>query len=210
MRATASGPLLERALRVSAADLASSYFTVKVRIDMLKFTEQGAVIKTPERSINKNNVKEAKAELEGRLSTYEAAINQRGYKYIAGTYLSNASASCANIPSLWVRGMITGKLGTLNITQHGFIVNIAQRVKRTSSTLKMPAIIVESSLALADPENSDFRFRGEVADEEITLRPDVNEILATWPSWMKPLSRADLSSCSILLAPGQSIVPFSR
>ena len=207
---SASGPLLERALHIPAADLASSYFTVKVRIDMLQFAEQGAVVKTPERSIDKNNVKDVKAELEDRLSTYETAINQRGYKFIAGTYFSNASASCANVPSLWVRGMLMGELSTLNITQHGFIANIAQQAKHKSSTLKMPAIIVESSLALADPGNSDFRFRGEVTGDEITLRPDVDEILATWPSWMRPPSRADLSSCRILFAPGQSIVPFSR
>ena len=205
-----SNSLLERALGVSAADLASSYYTVKRLVDMLPLAEQGGVIKVPGGSIGKDNVKKARVVLEGRLSTYATAINKRGYKSIAGTYIGNASASCTDLPSSWIRNMLTGKLSTLNISQNGFSVQIEQQVKYGSDTLKIPAIIVESSLALSDPENSDFGFLGEATRDEITIRPNVNEILATWPFWIKPLNRAALSSCRILLAPGQSIVPLTR
>lgn len=202
----ASGSLLERALRAPAADLASSYYVVKYLVDRLPPAGHGTAIGTP----GSNDVGEVKAELERRLAIYATAINHRGYKSIAGTYLSNATASCANVPSLWALGMLKGELGNLDITQNGFIIRLVQQRKNNSSTVIIPGVIVESSLVLADPANFDFRFRGEITSGGITLRPDVKAILAAWPAWMEPPNRTDLSSCGISLAPGQTIVPFLR
>jgi hypothetical protein len=205
-----TGSLLERALRAPAIDLASTYYGEKQLFDSLSLVNHGITIRTPQGRIDSANVGKVRAKLQGLLAIYESAIKQRGYEAIAGVYLSNATASCAQVPSLWLHAMLKGKLGTLNITQNGFTFKFVQPLKDHTSTIVIPGVIVQSSLALSDPANSDFRFRGEVTAEGITLRPDVDAIIDAWPTWMAPLNRASLSSCTIYLAVGQTIVPYMR
>lgn len=80
--------LLETALRVSPLDLARSYLAVQTLMDFLAFAELGAKIQTPiwPEQIDSDNVREVRSELEKRLSSYETAINKRGYSAIAGNY----------------------------------------------------------------------------------------------------------------------------
>lgn len=205
-----AGSLLERALRAPAADLASAYYGEKHLFDQLPRVEHGMIIDTPQGKIDADNAAKVKKALQQHLATYETAIKQRGYKSIAGVYLSNATASCANVPSMWIRGMLKGKLGTVNITQNDFTFQFTQPLKDQSSTIVIPGVIVGSSLVLSDPLNFDFRLRGEVSDDGITLHPDAKAIISAWPAWMEPPNRAALSSCSIFLAEGQTIVPFMK
>jgi TPR repeat protein len=195
--------LLEQALQAPAADLAQSYQWVKEIIASLPLAESGGAIHTPSGTIRSGNVTAVKAEMEDRLSVYGAAITQRGYKTIAGTYHANVTSSCGRTQSFWTGGIRQGLLGDINISQDGFKVHILHRYKidGKSSNLEMPGVIAESALTFTDPMNSDFVFLGEVAAKEITVRPHVEKMLAASPNWVKPPSRSDLTTCSVTLVP---------
>jgi hypothetical protein len=209
-QAPAAGSLLERALRAPATDLASAYYGEKHLFDQLSRVGRGMIIDTPQGRIDADNAGKVKQELQRHLATYETAIKQRGYESIAGVYLGNATTACAHVPSLWLRAMLKGRLGTVKITQNGFTFKLVQPLKDQTSTIVIPGVVVESSLVLSDPANFDFRFRGKVTADGITLRPDAKAIISAWPAWMEPPNRANLSSCTISLAAGQTIVPFSK
>lgn len=198
--------LLERALQVPAADLAQSYQWVKEIIASLPLAESGGSIHTPSGTIRSDNVAAVKAEMEDRLAMYGAAITQRGYKAIAGTYHANVTSSCGRIQSFWAGGILQGLLGDLNISQDGFTVHIVHQYKidGKASILEMPGVIAESALTFTDPMNSDFVFLGEIAAKEIKVRPHIEKMLAAWPNWAKPPSRSDLTTCSVTLVPIQT------
>lgn len=205
-----AGSLLERALRAPAVDLAGAYYGEKHLLDQLSLVKHGMTIDTPQGRIDADNAGKVKQGLQRHLASYETAIKQRGYESIAGVYLSNATSSCAHVPSLWLRAMLKGKLGTVNITQKGFTFKLIQSLKDQTSTIVIPGVVVESSLVLSDPANFDFRFRGKITTDGITLRPDAKAIISAWPAWMEPPNRMALSNCSIFLAEGQTIVPLMK
>jgi hypothetical protein len=93
-------PLLSTitATNVSAIELAESYQSVKILLDFLPLAERGVIIQTPTQTIGPENAKEIRSQLESRLSIYEVAIQQRGYKTISGQYRAEApSPSCDRI-----------------------------------------------------------------------------------------------------------------
>ncbi|XGV98128.1 MAG: hypothetical protein ACAF41_04150 [Leptolyngbya sp. BL-A-14] len=197
--------LLEAALKASAANLAEGYQFVKELLDMLPSADHGVTIQTPAQTIGPDNAKEARLELERRLAIYATAIRQRGYKVILGKYRTEATPSCERIQSAWADGIRKSILSDLNITQDGFTIQLIHQVKHEdkSSTIHIPGTIVESVFIFNDPMNSDFTFVGEMTPGKIIVRPDVERILAAWPTGFgfQPPSRDDLSSCTATLTP---------
>lgn len=199
-------PLRERALKVSAADLASSYMAVKVLLWLLPTAETGGTIQTPRGQIRAENAAPVKTEMQGRLSTYGAAVADRGYKTIAGKYRANATASCERIGSIWAASIRAGILREVNIHQEGFELKIAQSAgpKDKPSILDASGVVTEAMLAFVEPGNSEFILSGEITNQEITIMPfGIDTLLANWPRWAGPPSRTDLSNCRVTLIPVQ-------
>ena len=67
--------------------------------------------------------------------------------------------------------------------------------------MEIKGIVVENTLVFTDMMNSDFDYVGDIDDATITVRPDVDSILAGWPKWVwKKPSRSDLSDCVVTLS----------
>ena len=178
-----------RALSAPAADLAQGYLWVKMMTAMM-----------PPAS------KEGKMYQE-RLSIYRDAIKQRGYKNIAGAYRGKATESCARIRSTWAGLVLKHGADSIPITQDGFEakITIALEHKGEKVDFDIPGIIVESSIVLQEPLNSDYFFQGVIKDRKIEFKPDA-AVLRTWPQWAGAPDRKDLKRCTItlVLASGDS------
>lgn len=198
--------LEEAAHQASAKDLATSYHHMQSLIKILPLAERGGSIQTPSMVIGPGNVEDARTELQYKLSVYEAAIKKRGYEQIAGAYQAQATSSCEHAQGGWAVGIQGGALVDLNIAQTGFEVQIMNQFQGEGKSfqIEIPGILVEATLAFSDPMNSDYYYIGEITSEKITVRPDVDAILAGWPgwAWSKP-SRADLSNCIVTLTQAQ-------
>jgi head-tail adaptor len=192
-------PTLQDALDASASDLALSYLSMKHTVRFVAIGER-ATVTIGNITINKDNVAEYKAKFEGRLSLYEKAIRQRGFKTVAGLYKGEATESCVRTNAIWAALIQKQSQKAIEITQEVMdaqvVITVEQEGKEIS--LKNPAAIAESAIAVNEATNSDYYFRGEIKNKVIVFRPDVS-VLNTWPKWAKPPSRRDLEECIITL-----------
>ena len=207
------GPSLvhpEQAIRAPSDSLAHSYLAVSFAAKILepaRLGRFGATLVTRldgrADTITASNAVLYLAGYQDRLRVYGLAIARRGYEAISGTYRAVATSSCGHIQSMWASGIREGVLGNLNISQDGFKAQLVYQfqLEGKSHSVEIPSIVVESALAFQDPANSDFGFLGQIASGEITVRPDVDAILAAWPNWVKAPSRKDLSECVVTLSP---------
>jgi hypothetical protein len=151
---------------------ALGYLWVKVATEtLLPAAKMGATIHVPDGTITKRNVKKYEKIYQERLSIYRDAIRQRGYKTIAGAYKGTATESCARIASMWAGLVLERSAERIAITQHGFEAKITVGKK---GGLPIQAIIVESSIILQEPMNSDYFFRGVIKDKEVEFKPDAS------------------------------------
>jgi len=196
---TKTEPTLKDALDASAEELALSYLSMRHTV---RFVAIGA--RTPVTignvTINKDNVEEYKAKYESRLSLYEQAIRQRGFKTVAGRYKGEATESCVRSNSLFAALMQQQKHTAVEITQDNMDAQVIVTVEQDGkeSSLANPAAVAESAMAVNEATNSDYFFRGEIKSNVIVFKPDVS-VLKTWPKWANPPSRKDLEKCVITL-----------
>jgi hypothetical protein len=201
---TAGGTLLQRAMDAPAGDLANAYMTNVVRVRLMAVAEGGGTLVTPTETLRADNIGSAKRETQSKLSTYAAAIVDRGYRSIGGRYMTTATTSCERTGSAWAGGIRLGHLREVHIHHDAFELTVTQSAdpKAKRSAFDMPGAIVESDLAFVDSGNSELMFRGMVASDKITIQvDDVDGLLARWPKWAGPPSRADLIACTVTLTP---------
>ncbi len=171
----------EAALRAPAGDLARGYDYLTSMMIKLPFVEMGLTIHTPEGTIRKDNYKEVKTEFERRLVSYEAAINERGYKNINGAYHATAASCWKHIQSYWIGMIGAGKVDEIKISQDGFKVQLDSRYQSEGkpNPRGIPGIVVESVLTFVDPLNSDLVLLGTIKPGEIIVRPDLSQCTVT-------------------------------
>ena len=192
----------EAALRAPAKDLAISYQSNQNLLGILAMAEKGVTIKTPTMEIGPHNVEDVRTSLQTRLSTYEDAIEKRGYASISGAYHTSSTPSCEHNQGGWAIGIAGGALVDLNIHQDGFNVKLVQNFisEKKSYPVEVKGVVVENTLVFTDMMNSDFDYVGDIDNATITVRPDVDNIMAGWPKWdWKQPKRSDLSNCVITL-----------
>ncbi len=187
----------------SAADLATSYRELRQITDHLPLVERGGTVHLPDRTITRDNLEQFKAELADELAVLETTITDRGYATVSGTYAAKAAAACKKIPSGWAHSIEAGTIRRIVISQEAFELQLVQEftIEGQPGTFEIRGVIVDSTLAFDDMMNSDFGFVGQVVGGTITVRPQVDQILAAWPDWIKAPSRKDLSRCEVTLAP---------
>lgn len=187
----------------SAADLATSYRELRQITDHLPLVERGGTVHLPDRTITRDNLEQFKAELADELAVLETTITDRGYATVSGTYVPKAASACKKIPSGWAQSIGSGAISQITISQEAFELELVQEftIEGESGTFEIKGVIVDSTLAFDDMMNSDFGFVGQVVGGTITVRPQVDQILAAWPDWIKAPSRKDLSRCEVTLAP---------
>ena len=193
----------EAAQQASAKDLAISYQHNKNLLGMLAMAEKGVTIKTPTMEIGPHNVDDVRTSLQSKQSTYEGAREKRGYASISGAYNTSATPSCEHTQGGWAMGIAGGALVDLNIHQDGFTVKLTQNFVSESAKylVEIKGIVVENTLVFTDMMNSDFDYVGDIDNATITVRPDVDNIMAGWPKWdWKQPTKSDLSNCLITLS----------
>jgi len=207
------GPLLvrpEQPLRAPSDALAKSYLAVSHATEVLEPARVGRfqatfVTRLDGRgdAITASNAMLYLAGYHDRLRVYALAIARRGYETISGNYRAAATSPCGRIQSMWAGGVQEGVLGDLKISQDSFKARLVHQfhLEGKSHTVEIPGIVVESALVFDDPANSDFTFLGQIAPGQITVRPDVDAILAAWPNFVKAPSRKDLTECVVTLSP---------
>ena len=192
-------PTLQDAIDASAADLAQSYLSMKSIVRLVP-TGARATIHIGGVTINKDNVDEYQVKFERRLSLYEQAIRQRGYKTISGLYKGEATESCARSNSIFAALIQQQKQESIEITQDDMDAQIIITAKHDDKEVSItnPAAVAESVIAVNEATNSDYFFRGEIKNNVIVFKPHVS-VLDTWPKWANPPSRRDLEECIVTL-----------
>ena len=191
-----------QAMMAPADDLAVSYLWVKFIADIIPHPQGGGTLNIGGEEITPENAEEYRQKYDKRLKLYKEAIKYRGYKTIAGSYLSKTSKSCARIQSSWVSLLHEASNPVVEIEQDGFDALIVIKAVYEGNELasENQAAIAESAVAILDAMNSDYYFRGLIKDNNIQIRPDIS-VLGSWPKWANPPKRKDLEKCTITLVP---------
>ena len=85
---------------MSPEGLASGYLAVRKVLGFLMFVRGGATLHTPDGIVNSSNHKAFGSVYRERVGIYTAAINQRGFGVLAGTYWVRRTKVCQEVPSL--------------------------------------------------------------------------------------------------------------
>lgn len=195
----------DQALGAPPEYLASGYLAVAAYLPMVELARTGAKVTVPDGTIDASNVETYAATYTERLRTYEAAIEQRGYQKIAGTYSADATGACKAAGSMLAPLVAMGMAKEITMTQDGFKVELTQSfsVEGRDGKIAHHGVIVESALVVADAMASDFTFLGNVRQDEIELRPWVAYIQQTfsrYPPGFPPRPNWEaLSKCTLTL-----------
>jgi hypothetical protein len=120
---------------------------------------------------------------------------------LQGTYLAEATESCAHAGSTWMAMVQNGDVTQVRVNQDNIeaTFEVIYEHKGGSRTLQNRAAVVESSIAIADSMNSDSFSTGELRDGELVIQPDVR-VLDSWPEWAGRPERDDIIACAVVLS----------
>jgi len=195
-------PTLERVREGSSLDLARAYLAVDRMLKMLPLAEKGAQIVTEDGTIGPSNASLYSTAFSARRDVYSRVIEERSFKKLAGTYTASATSSCRAAESMWASGILEGEAGDATVIQDGFKLKLVQEFepKDETNTLELTGVVVEFFVLLSDPWSPHFVFQGELADDNIELRPDIQSIRREpRPTWLPRLDWDALSECAITL-----------
>lgn len=192
-------PTLEDALAAPAADLVQSYmFTHSVVHSSIPMAEMGVTVHLGREKITKSNAAQKKKKYQRRLDIYTEAINQRGFDDVTGQYVGKSTKSCERSGAFWLGSVGTDAVREITINQDwaGITVALSMIERGETFDFEVTGFVLESSLVLMDPMNSDFYVLGRVKDGRIELRPDPR-VVDAWPKWAGPPDRADVENCRV-------------
>lgn len=197
--------LSQKALEIPPEDLGAAFLANQTMIELIELATRGIRIHTPDGVIDEKTASEKRAEFERRQEIYAAAILQRGFQDFSGKYsLASVTQACARSGSLWVSGALEGAFDAYEIVQSGFrlelAVTLADKLAQSDDigVLELEGVVVESTMVLADPLNSDYFLEGKGANDRIEIRPRL-DVVDAWPEWAGPLKRRDLERCILVL-----------
>ncbi|MFO1317541.1 MAG: hypothetical protein U1F58_18265 [Burkholderiales bacterium] len=161
--AVAAGP--------SASELAKEYADVAARRKTAASLLSGEIVRLPEKPDAKQEYEREKQTLDAREGELGAAIRVRGFANLVGRYRATAPAACKEVSSPWAAAVSDGTIREVEVSQEGFVVTVAGRRPHGSA---VGAIVVESTLVVANPMGTGYPFSGEVGGDAIRLRPDLD------------------------------------
>ena len=198
---TAREPTLEQALAAPAADLVQSYmFTHSVVHGSIPMAEMGVTVHLGNEKITKRNTAKKAKKDQRRLQIYTEAINQRGFEDVTGRYSGTSTESCERSGAFWLGSIGTDDIRDINITQDWAAITMTMSMQERGEAFdfEVSGYVLESSLVLMDPLNSDYYIHGRVQDGVIELWPDPR-VVDAWPKWAGPPDRKDVANCRVEL-----------
>ena len=194
---------IEDALDVPAIDLIQSYmFTQWVVNGLIPLAEMGATVYAGSERITEQNAQKKLEKFRARLDIYSEAIRRRGYAQVAGRYRGASTEECDRSGAFWLGSIGSDEIKAISIAQDDLELTMTLSVLHEDSEfdLDISGFIVESSLVLMDPMNSDYYVLGRVFGEHIKLWPDPN-VPDAWPEWAAPPKSNDVENCLVELTP---------
>lgn len=198
---TAREPTLDAALAAPAADLIQSYmFTHSVVHSSIPMARMGVTVHLGNEKITARNAEKKLEKYQRRLDTYTEAVNQRGFDDVTGRYVGTSTESCERSGAFWLGSIGTHAIREIAIAQDwaGITVTLSMLEQGEAFDFVISGFVLESSLVLMDPMNSDYYVRGEVRDGRIILWPDPR-VVDAWPKWAGPPDRQDVENCRVEL-----------
>jgi hypothetical protein len=193
-------PSAKTVAAASSLDLAISYDGVRQLYAFLPMVESGMTIHTPEGKVTRGNVAKIRRNLEERLAVYRTEIESRGYVELSGVYSVRVTPPCAHTQS-WLIMIESQSAEEVEISQITFEFKLSHKISHEGRQFNnvMEGVVVEDQISFRDSMNSDFVFIGSVEGRTITIRPDTDAVLASWPNWAGPPKRKDLNACVVTL-----------
>jgi hypothetical protein len=208
-------------VRLQAAsdlELGRSYLEAEYTLASLELVEQGAdlEIATPDgvRTITPENVGEVEPAYRQRLDAYAAEIERRGHPSLEGAWLASANNRCLEVPSgLGLIAITAGAIARppdeavsprLELVQDGPDFRLVQQLSAEgqSATLTYRGVSVGDRAILRDAINPELHFVGQIEEELMQLRPDVEALRRTpTPIWVPQPDWRALEECTVLLSP---------
>lgn len=192
-------PTLDDALAATALDLIQSYmFTHSVVHSSIPMAEMGVIVHLGSEKITERNAAKKLKKYQRRLDIYTEAINQRGFGDVTGRYVGQSTESCERCGAFWLGSIGTDSVRDIVIAQDwaGITVTLKMIEQGEDFDFEVSGFVLESSLVLMDPMNSDYYIHGKVQDGRIELRPDPR-VVDAWPAWAGPPDREDVKNCRV-------------
>lgn len=199
--AEAREPTLEDALTAPALDLVQSYmFTHSVVHSSIPMAEMGVTVHIGGEKITKSNARRKAKKYRQRLDIYTEAINRRGFADVTGRYRGNSTEACERAGAFWLAYIGTDSVTDIAIAQDwaGITVTLKMLERGEAFDFEVSGFVLESSLVLMDPMNSDYYVHGRAEDNRIELWPDPR-VVDAWPRWAGPPHREDVENCRVEL-----------
>lgn len=194
-------PTLEEALAAPALDLIQSYmFTHSVVHSAIPMAEMGVTVHIGSEKITERNAGKKAKKYRQRLDIYTEAINKRGFDDVTGRYGGNSTESCERSGAFWLGSIGTESVSDIAVAQDwaGITVTLSMFEQGEAFDFEVNGFVLESSLVLMDPMNSDYYIHGHVEDGRIELWPDPR-VVDAWPRWAGPPDREDVETCRVEL-----------
>jgi len=205
---------VERAMAMSAADLAFTYLQVQQLIPTLEFAREPGVRGTvhfegPEYVVTAGNVDAYIAAYHGRLEVYRQAMQSRGLPEVGGDYRIEFSSECAgdilDPRELFVVQSASGErvpVDTAQLVQAGVEVKFLMEQPDQALGTFFAGAAVEDTIVFSDELTLGFALLGTVVDDTVQLRFDVAELRAVFGSDTVSAERwLELADCVVTLSP---------
>jgi hypothetical protein len=200
----------------SDLELGRSYLETEYTLASLELVRQGAdlEIATPDglQTITPENVGQVAPGYRERLEAYAAEIERRGHPTLEGAWFASANDRCLKLPSGLVLVAVTAGAvdrppdvsvsPRLALTQDGFEFRLVQLLSAggSSATLAYRGVTVGDRAILRDAINPELHFVGQIEDELVQLRPDVEALRRTpTPVWVPQPDWPAMEECAVLL-----------
>lgn len=195
--------LLSTAREASSLDVLTSYLHSQTMLTYIELAQMGVKVQTLDGKLSKRKAKRISKEHQMNVEICEQVMQERGTQNLEGEYTFVISGDCEGAKAWWGYWGAQEGCGNPNVQQNGFDLTITYQctIEGRSVEIKNTGTTVDNAVVIVEELNSDYRYWGVITDGIITFHIDAKTVLASWPSFQKPLSRESLESCEITMTP---------
>jgi len=200
----------------SDLEIGRGYLETEYTLASLELVKQGADLEIATRgglqTVTPENVGKVEPAYRERLEAYAAEIERRGHPSLEGAWLASANNRCLEVPSgLGLIAVTAGAVARppdetgsprLELIQDGPDFRLVQQLSAEgqSATLTYRGVSVGDRAILRDAINPELHFVGQIEEELMQLRPDVDALRRTpTPVWVPQPDWRALEECTVLL-----------